>query len=159
MAKRTRRKASTKKTARKTSTGKKTGKKAGRKAAPRGIEATVTAELAAELRRRQRDLDKLQRRRERLADQISVLDAEIAQLGGGLSGVGGVRRRPRNDSNLADALVQSLSGKEMGVTQVAEAVQAAGYRTSSPNFRTIVNQTLIKDKRIKRVARGLYTAK
>ena len=52
-----------------------------------------------------------------------------------------------------------LSGKTMGVTELSEAVQKAGYRTTSPNFRTIVNQTLIKDKRFKRVERGLYTVK
>ncbi len=35
-----------------------------------------------------------------------------------------------------------------------------GYMTTSPSFRTIVNQTLINHpKRFKRVSRGVYTAK
>ncbi|MEM9082824.1 MAG: hypothetical protein AAGB34_04445 [Planctomycetota bacterium] len=46
----------------------------------------------------------------------------------------------------------------MSVTDAAHAVQQAGYATTSDNFRTIVNQTLLKDKRFKRVARGQYTA-
>lgn len=47
----------------------------------------------------------------------------------------------------------------MDVTSIAEQVQKAGYQTSSPNFRTIVNQALISSGRFKRVARGQYTAK
>jgi hypothetical protein len=82
---------------------------------------------------------------------------------GGVIGGRGVlppgRRRPRNTSNLADALVDVLTGTEMSVTEVAQAVQDAGYMTTSPNFRTIVNQTLIKDNRIKKISRGIYTAK
>ena len=69
------------------------------------------------------------------------------------------RTRPKNDQNLSDALVGVLSGQVMGVSEVADAVQKAGYKTSSDNFRVIVNQTLLRDKRIKKVARGQYTAK
>ncbi|MEM9560690.1 MAG: hypothetical protein AAF995_10315, partial [Planctomycetota bacterium] len=67
-------------------------------------------------------------------------------------------KRFRNASNLADALHAVLRGKQMGVTEAAEAVQAAGYQTTAANFRVIVNQTLLKDKRIKKVSRGVYTA-
>jgi hypothetical protein len=101
------------------------------------------------------------RKRENLMKRVHSLDSEIAALGIALGSRRGVtgRRRPRNDSNLADALVGVLKTKTLSVTDVAQAVQEAGYVTTSPNFRTIVNQTLIKDKRIKRVGRGLYTAK
>ncbi|QKK07032.1 MAG: hypothetical protein HND58_01880 [Planctomycetota bacterium] len=68
-------------------------------------------------------------------------------------------RRPRNDSSLEVALANTLKGKTMGVSEVAEAVQQAGYKTTSPNFRTIVNQTLIKSDLIKKIGRGQYTAK
>ena len=51
-----------------------------------------------------------------------------------------------------------LYQKEMSVTEAADAVRANGYITTSPNFRTIVNQALIRDARFKRVGRGLYTA-
>lgn len=72
----------------------------------------------------------------------------------------GSRKRHRNDSNLVEALQHVLSGKTMGVTEAAAAVQAAGYKTTSPNFRTIVNQTLIKHpKTFPKQGRGKYTAK
>ena len=70
------------------------------------------------------------------------------------------RSRPRNTGSLVEALKKLLTGKTMTVTEMADAVQKAGYKTSSPNFRTIVNQTLINNKKdFKRVARGQYTAK
>lgn len=123
------------------------------------------SDLQRELRTRQRSTEtrfkSLQRRRDGLQQRLDAVDAEMASLASqlGRSARQGGRRRPQNDSNLADALVQVLTGKTLSVTDVAEAVQKAGYQTSSPNFRTIVNQTLIKDKRIKRVERGQYTAK
>jgi hypothetical protein len=121
-------------------------------AAPSGMS---TSELRAELDRRERSLASLVKKREKTAARLADIDREIVALGGeALAG-----RRPRNSKTLADALHAVLTGATMGVTEVAEAVQQAGYHTTSPNFRTIVNQTLLKDKRIKRVARGQYTAR
>jgi hypothetical protein len=61
--------------------------------------------------------------------------------------------------NLVEALHDLLKGRTMSVTEIASAVQEAGYRTTSPNFRTIVNQTLInRPELFRRVARGKYTA-
>jgi hypothetical protein len=51
-----------------------------------------------------------------------------------------------------------LKGKTMGVAEAADAVQKAGYKTSSPNFRTIVNQALLRSELIKKLGRGAYTA-
>lgn len=68
--------------------------------------------------------------------------------------------RARNTNSLAESLASVLKGKTMGVSEVAEAVQRAGYKTSSPNFRTIVNQALLSNRgKFKKVARGQYTAK
>lgn len=65
-----------------------------------------------------------------------------------------------NKTNLATALRGVLSGKTMSVAEVSDAVQKAGYKTSSPNFRTIVNQALISNpSAFKKVARGQYTAR
>ena len=118
------------------------------------------SELARELSRRQRDLTSLHRRRSSLMERLKTLDREIAALGG-LIGAGpdGVRRRPRNTKTLVDALHEVLSGKTMSVTQVSEEVQKAGYVTTSPSFRTIVNQTLINSGKFKRVGRGVYAVK
>ncbi len=131
-------------------------------------------EIHGEIQRRRRDLETLVQRRTKLIEQVKTIDGEISRRGlelGGMANVGmsaamrgaptaGIgRKRPRNDLNLADSLVDVLSKQTLSVTNVAEEVQAQGYHTTSPNFRTIVNQTLIKDPRIKRVGRGLYTSK
>lgn len=115
-----------------------------------------TQEIQSELRKREAAIKRLEKARQKAFERLNDIDAALSELGGS---AGGVRRRARNDSNLVDALYQVLSGATMGVTEVAGAVQQAGYRTTSPNFRTIVNQALIKDKRFKRVGRGKYTAK
>ena len=118
------------------------------------------AVLHKELRRRQRSLGTLQKRRARLARKLAALDAQITAAGGTASKGGGVGRvRPRNETNLVDALAKVLKGATKGVSEAAEAVQKAGYRTGAANFRGIVNQALIKHrKRFKKVARGQYTA-
>lgn len=137
--------------------------------AKRALASVSVVELKAEINRRKKRIHTLVRKRNRLMEQLQRLDSEIEAEGGSefvkMSGAasGGARRgggrRPRNEANLADSMVAVLQGKTMGVTELSEAVQNAGYRTSSPNFRTIVNQTLIKDKRFKRVERGQYTVK
>jgi hypothetical protein len=136
------------------------GRRKTRSARSSPLSSLATAELERELGRRQGQVRTLERRRDRIAEQLSEVEAELAKLGalGGVT-VNGVRKRPRNDANLADSLVKALKNKTMSVTEAADAVRKAGYRTSADNFRTIVNQTLIKDKRIKRVSRGQYTAK
>lgn len=163
---------------------KKRRSKAGR---PRKSQASLAslslADLKAEIERR---TSELQAQRNELAAELERIDREIAQYGGtstprrgrppgsGRRGPGrpplaagrkkaGRRaggRRPRNEMNLVDALSQVLKGKTMGVSEVADAVQAAGYRTTSDNFRTIVNQALITNPKVfRKVARGQYTAK
>ena len=122
-------------------------------------------ELQSEIRRRERQVRSLVQKRERLLAELARIEAEIAEsdadLAAQASSIAGRtgRKRPRNDSTLADALAEILSNKTMSVTEVATAVQRAGYKTTSPNFRTIVNQTRLKDDRFKKVARGKYTVK
>lgn len=117
-------------------------------------------ELAREMGRRQRSLTLLHRRRSRLMDRLREIEQSISKLGGQIGrGPGGVRRRARNAKPLVEALSEVLSGRTMSVTQAAEEVQKAGYVTTSPSFRTIVNQTLINSGQFKRTGRGLYTLK
>jgi len=127
--------------------------KAKRSASP--LTVVDSSELARELQRRRASVGKLARRRVRLLEQVEAVDAKLAGLGASLNGS---RRRPRNESNLVDALAKLLKDKPMTVTEAAEKVQQAGYKTTSPNFRTIVNQTLLKSK-FKRVSRGVYQTK
>ena len=71
------------------------------------------------------------------------------------------RRTRSGGGSLGDTLHAVLSNQQMSVTDAAEAVLASGYKTKSAakNFRVMVNQTLTKDGRFKRVSRGVYTAK
>lgn len=148
---------------------KKTRKKAAAKAgrpSGRGLGAVSLEDLAREMRRRQGAVGRLVKRRDRLVAQVHELNAEIQKLGGaagaggfGTTAAGRPRRRPQNDSNLSDALLGVLKNATLSVTEAAAAVQEAGYQTTSANFRTIVNQTLLKDPRFKKVSRGKYTAK
>lgn len=113
------------------------------------------ADLQAELRRRTGSLASLQRKRQRLVAKLAEIDAKIAQHGGTPSGG---RSRASNASSLVDTMRGVLKGKTMGVSQVADAVLASGYVSTSPKFRLIVNQTFIKHKKLfKRVGRGRYT--
>jgi hypothetical protein len=102
----------------------------------------------------------MQRRRDRLAARLDAMDSQIRAMGGSLNRTirhGG--RRPRNETNLAEALANLLKGKSMRVKDMVGAVQRAGYKTGAANFRTIVNQTLIKHKGMfKKLGRGEYTA-
>ncbi len=128
-----------------------------------GLSAISVLDLRRELVRRQRTVGAIVKKRDRLIEKVRQLDAAIGELGGrvagGSNGDVNVRKRPKNESNLVEALGAVLNDKTMSVTDVAEAVQRAGYQTSSPNFRTIVNQTLINSGKFKRVGRGQYTAK
>lgn len=130
--------------------------------AKRMLSTLSVKDLKKELARRQRGVQALIRRRDRLMAKVHELDATISELGGSSRGSGGTsvgRVRPRNESNLVDALVALLADKTMNVTEITEKVQQAGYQTTAQNFRVIVNQTLINSGKFKRVSRGIYTAK
>lgn len=115
-------------------------------------------ELHAEIRKRERMAGGLLKKRQKLATRLAQLDEQIRRQGLSTPGAGG-GVRPKNDMNLVEALSKVLKSKTMSVTDAAEAVQRAGYKTSAANFRTIVNQALIKNTKIfKKIERGQYTA-
>lgn len=147
-----------KKTTKRTSKKQVNRKTAGRGSGPKSLAGLSVTELQAELRRRQRGAARLERRREKLMAELAEVNAEIAKFGGVASGVT-PSGRTRNAMTLPDALAQVLSGIEMSVTEAADAVRAAGYQSTAANFRTMVNQALLKDKRFSKVSRGRYTAK
>ncbi len=164
---------------------KKTAKKRGRRPS---LNNFSLSDLQAELARRASELGKLVAERNELAARVDELDAQIGMLramqGGGpgksvsitktgkkrgrpvgsknkkksASKSASGRSRPKNSMSLADSLAKLLKNKTMGVTEIAAAVQKAGYKTNAENFRTIVNQTLIREDRFKKVSRGQYTA-
>lgn len=145
------------------------------------------SDLQAEVARRASQVDSLVAERDELTGRVEELDEQIRMLSSIAGGAAPARRgrppkakrgrpvgsrnrkpapgrkstgrkRPHNSASLAESMAKMLKGKTMGVTEIAVNVQKAGYKTNSENFRTIVNQTLIKDDRFKKVSRGQYTA-
>ena len=127
---------------------------------PRGRKAALSiVDLENLLQERRASLQKLTRQRAELQKKITVVDREIAHLGGTAAArtAGG---RVRNDQSLVAVMESVLKGKKpMKVGDILQAVLSAGYHSTSENFRGIVNQTLIKEKQFSQVARGTYTVK
>ena len=113
------------------------------------------------LRDRKSRLTKLLKQRRKAQKELDQIDRQIQKIGGPAGGMGG--GRARNEQSLPDAIqaVLQKAGKPMGVGDIVDGVQAAGYRSSSDHFRAIVNQTLIKER--KRFSpsgeRGVYQLK
>lgn len=158
-----------KKTTRRKTTGRKktTRKKTtARRAATRTTGGRTASRLGnASLDSIRAELDKrlkeLEAERDRLSKELAAVEGEISSFPGAhVRGRSGPRKRPRNDMNLVDSLKKLLTNKTLSVTEMTSEVQRSGYRTTSPNFRTIVNQTLIANPKVfKRVSRGMYTSK
>lgn len=102
----------------------------------------------------------LMKERARIQSQLEKVDRQIAAL----DGAGGVSSsgRARNSMSLVSTLESVLekSPKGMSVSDILAAVENSGYKSSSPNFRGIINQTLIKErKKFSAVSRGVYALK
>lgn len=148
-------------------TAKKTTKKSAKKSSKVTNKSRVGSKLGtvsfedlqAEMARRSKMVGRLERRREKLHAELADVESELAAFGA-LSANGSIRRRPRNEMNLVDTLASVLNGKTLSVTDATQAARDAGYMTTAANFRTIVNQALIREtKTFKKVSRGQYTAK
>jgi hypothetical protein len=116
------------------------------------------------LDQKRRDLSKLERQRARIQKRLDAIDSRIAMIGGSVGmgrGRGGGGRRARNEASLQDTIHQILSkaGAPMAVGDIVDKVLSTGYKSNSANFRGIVNQTLIKDKRFNSTSRGVYQVK
>ena len=103
---------------------------------------------------------RLLKERKKLQARMDQVDRQIQMLEGG-GGGRGARGGRRNERPLRDVMeaVLKKSGKPMRVGDIVAAVEQTGYRSSSANFRGIVNQTLIKEKRFTSPSRGMYQVK
>ena len=121
-------------------------------------------EMKLEIQRRQAGVAKLEKKRKKILGQLAAVDKQIA----GITGGGGAKRgrkpgrrpggkRPVNKVNLSDSIAGVLKkDKPSKIAVVVKAVLKSGYKSNSKNFRLIVTQTLVKDKRFKSAGRGLY---
>ena len=125
------------------------------------------AQLENVLSNRRAQLNDLLKERNRAQQRLETIERQIARVAGrgfsngnsGSAGAGG--GRVRNAASLVQTMESILkgSGKPMPVGDITQAVLKTGYRTTSANFRSIVNQTLIKEKQFSSAGRGLYQLK
>jgi hypothetical protein len=111
------------------------------------------------LQSRRSQLQKLQRDRSKIARKLDQVDSRIRDLGGSIRGGGTRARNSESLLTVIESTLKSAGGKAMNVGDIASAALKRGYKTTSANFRGIVNQTLIKDKRFGSAGRGLYQLK
>jgi len=133
---------------------------------PRGHSKELTIpELERMLEQRRSTVAKLQKKRAVLQSKLDALDHQIAAVGGGSAAAGIAPSRTaggrvRNTASLGESIAAVMDGKgPMTVGDILDGVLAGGYRSGSSNFRGIVNQTLIKDKRFQSAGRGSYVMK
>jgi hypothetical protein len=127
------------------------------------LDSMTIAQLEGLLTTRRTRLNQLARDRKKAQTKLDAIDRQISQLSGrSFGGRGGGGGRARNEVSLVAAMEKVLgdSSKPMRVGDISDAVMRSGYRSNSANFRGIVNQTLIKErKRFQSAGRGLYQMK
>ena len=122
-----------------------------------GLATLSVFDLRRELAARQRRARALDRHRARVLAKIAAIEAEISRLG--VVPQGGAYARGSNEESLAVFLHRLLKGKTMSVTQAAEGVRDAGYKSASKNFPAVVALALRHPAKFKRVSRGKYTSR
>jgi septal ring factor EnvC (AmiA/AmiB activator) len=125
-----------------------------------GVNLTLD-QLERMLSQKRRELSRLSRKRATTQKRLDDIDDRIRRLGGPAGAIRGGGRRARNDQSLVEVIhtVLQKSGRPLRVSAIADAANQAGYRSSSANFRGIVNQMLIKDPRFMSQNRGFYQLK
>ena len=127
--------------------------------------AKVSVEdLKKEILRRHGILAKLIAARDALDRRIAELDglglakpAAAARRKPGRKKAGRKAMKPARAGSLSSRLAEVLKAKgKCTVAEAAEAALAAGYKSKSKDFANIVSMALSKDKRFRRVRRGVY---
>ncbi|MBL4886107.1 MAG: hypothetical protein JKY95_16435 [Planctomycetaceae bacterium] len=105
------------------------------------------AEIQQMLKKQQGRVQQLQKKRAKLAEDITNIDAEIAELTGQGTGV-----RFKNKYSNEDAICNVLSKYKKGLplAELADAVLKSGHQTTSNNFKNIVYQCIHKSPRVTR---------
>lgn len=121
------------------------------------------ADLERIIERRRSQVSELTRERDRIQRQLDAIDGKIRELAGkgGAEGTGR-RRRAVNGKSLITTLEEVLekSGRPMKVGEILDAVLKTGYQSHASNFRGLLNQTLIRErKRFANTDRATYQLK
>ena len=113
------------------------------------------AQLEKLMQRRRAEVTRLSRVRDKLQQKLDEVQAKLDAISGSEGRAGA---RARNHSSLQKIIHQVLTdaGGPLSVGDILDRVHESGYRSKSGNFRGIVNQTLIKDKRLTKAGRGMY---
>ena len=128
-------------------------------------------ELRRALAAKEREAQKLQRQRTKLANRLDVIDGTLEVLGSVVD-IGAAKKRGRPKATRrrrrrarGGSLVQYISKalakapEPVRVKNIMKAVQAAGYKSSSKDFYSLVAAALRDTDQFKRTGRGLYTLK
>ncbi len=115
---------------------------------PETLEGLSVAEIQQALRKQQSRVNVLQKRRERLLEEIKNIEQEIALISGSESGT----VRFRNEQSLENVICDVLAKHKKGLTlsELTEAIQKTGYKSGSANFKNVVYQNVYKSERIAR---------
>lgn len=130
------------------------------------LSAMSTTALWQEIERRQKLLPKLIAQRDALNREIAELQGSATPEARKAAKLEAApkkarrRRRAKNKVGLADVLAACLKGKgKVTIPEAIAGVLAAGYKSKAANFRSVVNNMLLSDKRFKKVGRGEFTLK
>lgn len=127
------------------------------------LAAVPTAAIQAELDRRQAQAHELLAEKARLLSRVAQLDREIARLSEGeqtltrQAPLPSARRPELSDLGLPEALARVYAiGDEFSPAEAEQRLEQAGYSARASNLRVAVTQVLSRERRFKRLARGLY---
>ena len=136
----------------------------GRRMAKVKLARVSVEDLKKEIRRRQGKLAILVAERDALNCRIAELEGlvgakpkAVARRKAGRKKAGRRAMKPARAGSLSSTLAEALRAKgKCTVAEAVEAALAAGYKSKSKDFANIVSMALSKDKRFKRVRRGVY---
>lgn len=129
--------------------------------------ATLSA-LKTEIRLREkaaRKISRLMSKRDRLTEALAGVESQLGSIS--VDGTEKAKRGPKvgshrkvkkdGQASLKTHLMIALKGSDgQKIADLVSAVQDAGYKSGSQNFRLLVNQTLLNEGEFKKVGRGEY---
>ena len=128
------------------------------------VDTMTIAQLQSALDERAGELKKLKSKREKLAERLEAVDAEIEAIEGAPVQRQTRKRAGRNSNggkslryHIVDMMRKSRRKSGFTKAEIAENLLNAGYQTSSDNFENMVQQSLYKyDDLFASVSRGKF---